>query len=221
MSESADVILDALRPVVDGLAESLGTSAEVVLHDYREPARSVVAVGGDVTGRRVGDAMSEIGLRVLAAGEAAESEINYVTRSPDGRVLKSSTFPIRDDAGALIGALCVNIDVTDLIRASHVISEMTGLTPKAERPPTTNFSGGLEELIDSVVDRIERGGTRPLDLLTPSERRAVLISMKSAGVFALRGAPGRVAERLGISRAALYKDLATIAEGTPDHARAD
>ncbi|WP_232241501.1 helix-turn-helix domain-containing protein [Kutzneria sp. 744] len=32
------------------------------------------------------------------------------------------------------------------------------------------------------------------------------------GIFALRGAPARVAARLGISRAALYNDLATIKE---------
>ncbi|MEV4994565.1 PAS domain-containing protein, partial [Streptomyces niveus] len=30
-------------------------------------------------------------------------------KGPDGRVLKSSTMPLRDGAGHVFGALCVNI----------------------------------------------------------------------------------------------------------------
>jgi predicted transcriptional regulator YheO len=49
-----DGILAALVPVVDGLAATFGGSCEVVLHDYRRPEASVVAVGGKLTGGPVG-----------------------------------------------------------------------------------------------------------------------------------------------------------------------
>ncbi|NED04875.1 transcriptional regulator, partial [Streptomyces sp. SID6648] len=85
--------------------------------DYRTPEHSVVAVAGSVTGRTVGGAMSEIGMRVLARGDDARDELNYVTRTPDGTLLKSSTMVLRDSTDSVFGALCVNLDVTAVDRA--------------------------------------------------------------------------------------------------------
>ena len=39
-----DAILAALTPVVDGIAATFGPVCDVVLHDYRKPGESVVAV---------------------------------------------------------------------------------------------------------------------------------------------------------------------------------
>ena len=49
-----DAILAALAPVVDGITATFGPMCEVVLHDYRRPEQSVVAIAGSVTGRAVG-----------------------------------------------------------------------------------------------------------------------------------------------------------------------
>lgn len=65
LTAERDAILAALTPVVEGIAATFGPVCEVVLHDYRNPEKSVVAVAGSVTGRTVGGAMSEIGMRVL------------------------------------------------------------------------------------------------------------------------------------------------------------
>lgn len=68
---------------------------------------SVVAVAGEVTGRTVGGAMSEIGMRVLARGDDADDELNYVTRTGTGRTLKSSTMVLRDSMRhGVRGPLC-------------------------------------------------------------------------------------------------------------------
>lgn len=217
MTRHADALFAALGPVVDGLARTFGRSCEVVLHDYRAPDRSVVAVAGDVTGRRPGDAMSQIGLRVLAAGDDARNDLNYVTRTQTGRLLKCSTMPLHDEDGHLIGALCVNIDTTALTAASAVLADLAGssatATPTSPTSPTsTTFSGDLEELIDSVLAAAQRDFGAPPEGLPRTQRLQLLEALKTAGVFALRGAPVRVAARLGISRAALYKDLRSLDE---------
>ncbi len=67
-ASDADLRLRAIADIIGPLAQSLGPHCEIVLHDYRIPDRSVVAVAGRVTARRVGSAMSEIGLSVLAEG---------------------------------------------------------------------------------------------------------------------------------------------------------
>ena len=135
-----DAILAALTPVVDGIAATFGPVCEVVLHDYRRPEESVVAVAGTVTGRTVGGAMSEIGMRVLARGDEAADELNYLTRTGDGTLVKSSTMVLRDSTGAVFGALCVNVDVTAVGRA-HTLLGVPALCGRHEHssrpvPPT-------------------------------------------------------------------------------------
>jgi len=115
-----DAILAALRPVVDGIAATFGPVCEVVLHDYRQPEKSVVAVAGEVTGRAVGGAMSEIGMKVLARGDEAADDLNYVTRTGTGKLVKSSTMVLRDSTGAVFGALCVNVDIS-AVNEAHTL----------------------------------------------------------------------------------------------------
>ncbi|EWM15953.1 glycine-rich cell wall structural protein [Kutzneria sp. 744] len=178
MAGSAEAVFAALGPVVAGIAETFGRSCEVVLHDYRDEEHSVRAIAGEVTGRSVGDAMSEIGLRVLAAGEAASNEVNYMTRTADGRVLKCSTLPLRDEDGALIGALCINIDVTALQRAGAVLAELAG-GPVAET--TTNFSGDLDQLVDSLVEDAERTHGMSVEAMGKQGRVGVVRALHAAG----------------------------------------
>ena len=207
---TADSVFAALTPVVEGIVATFGRSCEVVLHDYRDLEHSVVAVAGSVTGRRAGDAMSEIGLRVLAAGDDARTEVGYVTRAQDGRVLKCTTVPLRDVDGTLIGALCINIDVSAIDRATGVLADLLGLSPTEKPVASTNFSGDLDQVVESLIERAERAHAVPVAALGREERLRLVRELNDAGVFALRGAPGRVAGRLGISRTALYNDLAEL-----------
>jgi predicted transcriptional regulator YheO len=193
-------------PVVDGLAATFGPSCEVVLHDCRRGERSVVAVAGQVTGRRAGGALSEIGLSVLAQGDDATNDLNYVTRTADGRVVKSSTMPLRDEQGRLIGALCVNIDVTALRQASDILSALAGIAP-VELPATT-FTNDFDDVVDAVVRAEELARGKPFGSLSRAERLALISVLDKRGVFAVRNAVPRVSERLGMSRSGLYADLA-------------
>ncbi len=202
----ADAVLASLRPVVDGLAATFGPWCEVVLHDYRQGEKSVVAVAGRVTGRRVGGSLSEIGLRVLAQGEHAVNDLNYVTRTRDGRVARSSTMPLRDDEGRVFGALCVNLDVTTVRQAADLLAALGG-APAAALPSTT-FTDDFDEVVDAVVRAEELALGRSVEAMSRDERIVLLRALEARGVFAVRGAAPQVARRLGISRSGLYADLA-------------
>ncbi|WP_426502107.1 helix-turn-helix transcriptional regulator [Dactylosporangium sp. McL0621] len=204
--DGADAILAALRPVADGIAATFGPTCEVVLHDYRRGERSVVAVAGSVTGRAVGGALSEIGLAVLAQGDAAGNDLNYVSRTPDGRVVKSSTMPLRDPDGRVFGALCVNVDVTALRQAGDLLSALAGAVPP--QPPATTFTNDFEDVVDALVRAEELARGRPAAGLGRGERIALLRALDERGVFRVRNAVPRVADRLGVSRSAVYADLA-------------
>ncbi|MDX3311687.1 helix-turn-helix transcriptional regulator [Streptomyces sp. NPDC054884] len=213
-----DAILRALVPVVDGIAATFGPVCEVVLHDYRRPEKSVVAVAGAVTGRTVGGAMSEIGMRVLARGDAASDELNYVTRTRPGQLVKSSTMVLRDSTGAVFGALCVNVDVTEVDRARTLLAALAGTTTRPSDPPATTFGDDIDSVVDALLDAHLLRQDQTWAGLDRPRRLALFRSLDERGVFAVRRAIEQTAARLGISRASAYTYLsqarATPATGT-------
>ncbi|MFH9060871.1 transcriptional regulator [Streptomyces coeruleorubidus] len=216
LTAERDAILAALTPVVDGIATTFGPVCEVVLHDYRNPEKSVVAVAGSVTGRTVGGAMSEIGMRVLAHGDEAADELNYVTRTRNGTLVKSSTMVLRDSTGAVFGALCVNVDVSAVSQVHGLLGALAGLGAAPAELPTTTFGNDIDSVVDALVDAHQsrqRGSWAELDR---AERLELFGGLDTRGVFAVRGAVEQVAARLGISRASAYNYLsqARAAHGT-------
>ncbi|MFF4488152.1 transcriptional regulator [Streptomyces sp. NPDC001544] len=203
-----DAILAALGPVVDGLVATFGPVCEVVLHDYRRPEKSVVALAGEVTGRTVGGAMSEIGMRMVARGDTAADELNYVTRTPAGKLVKSSTMPLRDSAGTVFGALCVNLDVTALTQAHALLGSLAGTGTDTTEPPTTVFGDDIDTVVDAIVDAHQLRQNASWSQLDRAQRLELFRGLDERGVFAVRRAVEQVAGRLGISRASAYNYLA-------------
>ncbi|MEU1186267.1 PAS domain-containing protein [Streptomyces sp. NPDC005859] len=220
-----NAILRALTPLVDGIAATFGPVCEVVLHDYRRPEKSVVAVAGSVTGRTAGGAMSEIGIRVLARGDDAVDELNYVTRTGAGRLVKSSTMVLRDSTGAVFGALCVNVDVTEVDRVQGLLAALAGAAGAGAEAPVTTFGDDIDSVVDALLDdRLRRQGQTWAGL-DRSRRLTLFRSLDERGVFAVRRAIEQVAARLGISRASAYSYLsqarATHQAGADDSAGTD
>ncbi|WP_113703247.1 helix-turn-helix transcriptional regulator [Nonomuraea lactucae] len=201
-----DAVLAALAPVVDGIVATLGSFCEVVVHDFRRPEASVVAIAGSVTGRGVGGSMSEIGMGILARGDEAGDQLNYVTRTQDGKLVKSSTMVLRDSAGTVFGALCVNLDITAVTQAHQLIGQLAGLAGPAT-VPTTTFSDDIDSVVHAIVDAHQLGLRRPWAELNRQERLELFRNLDERGVFAMRRSVTQVATRLGISRASAYTYL--------------
>ena len=214
-ASDADIRLRAIADIIVPLARSLGANCEIVLHDYRIPDRSVVAVAGKVTARRVGSAMSEIGLSVLAEGNAAQDRLNYLTKAPDGRVINSSTIVLRDRNAAVFGALCINSDVTALRNAVTMLEALIGA--KTQPRPTT-FTDDIRDVIEAVL-RDELGGRSP-QALSRRDRLEIIRALHSRGVFSIKRAMQLVAASLGVSRATAYACLHAVRTESAAGARA-
>ncbi|WP_051865018.1 transcriptional regulator [Streptomyces griseus] len=209
LERERDAIIAALGPVADGLAATFGPMCEVVVHDYRCPEKSVVAVAGSVTGRAVGGAMSEIGMRVLARGDRATDELNYLTRTDGGQLVKSSTMVLRDSTGAVFGALCVNLDVTAVNQAHALLGALAGIAGAGNgaEPPVTTFGNDIDSVVDALVDAHLLRQNQTWAGLDRARRLRLFRSLDERGVFAVRRAIEQVAVRLGISRASAYSYL--------------
>jgi predicted transcriptional regulator YheO len=209
-----DAILAALKPVADGIVATFGPMCEVVLHDYRQPENSVVALAGAVTGRAVGGAMSEIGMRVVARGDEAADELNYLTRTDAGRIVKSSTMVLRDSTGAVFGALCVNLDVSAVTETHALLGALAGVSGTPAELPVTTFGNDIGSVVDVMLDGHQLHQNRPWAALDRAERLKLFRSLDERGVFAVRRAVEQVAARLGISRASAYSYLSQARAAT-------
>ena len=108
--------LQFLLTLAKGIASQFGPNCEVVVHDLatNDPERSIVAIeNGHVTGRKAGDGPSHVVLEALRGNpEQLHDHLSYLTRTKDGKILKSTTIYIRDDDGAPIGIFGINYDIT-------------------------------------------------------------------------------------------------------------
>lgn len=197
--------LRILAEIIGPLTRSLGPNYEIVLHNYRLPDRSIVAVAGKITERRVGSAMFEIGLSVVGEGDRAQDRLNYLAKEANGRIVKCSTIVLRDDNRKVYGALCISLDVTAIRHAAAVLHTLSG--QHAEPKPTT-FSNDIRDVIDVALREVLAGRAGPL--LSRDERLEVFRALDVRSIFSVKRAMSRVAAALGVSRATAYACLQTV-----------
>lgn len=134
----------ALRPYEDVMkliAAFCGPNCEVVLHDLSDPVHSVVRVqNGEVTGRAVGQGLRHLVPNLLRMSRTDDGGLSsespnllpvYWLRSR-GRLIRALSLLIRDDAGEVIGVLCINQDVTNVSAAAGQLQALLALLPPGE-----------------------------------------------------------------------------------------
>ena len=217
--------LEKYIPLLDFFAEVCGPDYELVLHDVSRPESSIVAIrNGQISGRTVGSTMSEYAptfIKLIQSGGYAEDMVAHVDRTKDNRILESHTFFIKDEKGELRGMICANHDVTSLIKLHDTLHEkirmLNGLSKDlAERtnedPPfeailEKESHSNLNGLMDVLIEQASSEFTvAPLEM-NPEERIRFVSMLKSRHLFSMKGAVAKVAERLGVSEATVYRYL--------------
>lgn len=119
IDRQSESVFQVYRDVVNGIGQTFaGTGIEIVLHDTRNPLKSVVAIQNAITGRRIGDSTTNFGLELIRnyslINQRSSSFISYELTLKDGRRIKSSTIPLYHDLWGLVGFICLNIDISRL-----------------------------------------------------------------------------------------------------------
>ena len=148
--------LELLRQVAAGIAAQFGSSCEVVVHDLsRHPDHSIVAiVNGHVSGRKVGDGASAVVLEQMETNDPEPKDhLCYLTKTPDGKILKSSTVYIRNSKGKVSAILSINYDISKLLMVEDAVRELiTTQEPQPSEPERiVNVNDLLEDLIEQSV----------------------------------------------------------------------
>ena len=203
--------LDFLKQLAHGLAIQFGSSCEIAIHDLKtkDLEKSIVYIeNGHVSNRQTGDGPSGIVLETLQSDPSTiHDKLSYLTRTEDGRILKSSTFYIRDDDGSISYIFSLNYDITAFTAASTAIQSLIAtkdnlpdLTGDSPRQITHNVNELLDLLIEQAVAKVGK----PVAMMNKDDKVAVVQYLDHAGAFLITKSGDKASSYLGISKFTLY-----------------
>lgn len=203
--------LDFLKQLAHGLAIQFGSSCEIAIHDLKtkDLEKSIVYIeNGHISNRQTGDGPSGIVLETLQSDPSTiHDKLSYLTKTEDGRILKSSTFYIRDDNGSVSYIFSLNYDITAFTAASTAIQSLIAtkdnlpdLTGDSPRQITHNVNELLDLLIEQAVAKVGK----PVAMMNKDDKVAVVQYLDHAGAFLITKSGDKVSSYLGISKFTLY-----------------
>lgn len=219
-----DMTLDILIQLAHGLAEHFGPQCEIAIHDVtRDLSNTIVSIeNGQISGRAQGDAASNVVLEALhTPPEELKDQIGYLTRSSDGKALKSSSIYIRDRSGNLRYIFSVNYDIAslkavdELIRGlitTHPATDQSGKAEQKKQESAPRIPHTVTELLDSLIEHALAEVGKPVVMMTKEDKIRVVRYLNDAGAFLITKSGDRIASVLGISKFTLYKYMES---GTP------
>src|SRR5438309_1235436 len=142
--------LDKYISIADAIAQTFGKNCEVVLHDLTNPQSSVIyVVNGHVTGRKVGQSFHHLITRVLLSNKFQNDFVaNYKTETADKRTIKSTTALIRNSMDEVIGALCINYDLSQFEALKDIIIDFSQFEQGSVQESADPYDNVLE-----IVDK--------------------------------------------------------------------
>lgn len=193
--------LETLSAILPALTEALGASYELVVHDFSNAESSIVAVAGNLTGRKIGGPLTDVVLKELKSGNP-QNLIGYANTLPDGRIFRSSTLFVRDGRGKPVGCLCINFDCTPILGAEKAIKSLVNFRPLEEGEE--HFAQDVGQLLSTLINRAIDAAPKPVAQMTKEDKMQIVQMLEEKGAFIIRGGVDAVATALNLSRATIY-----------------
>ena len=136
---------------------------------------------------------------------------NYFFTAANGKLIRSSTLLIRDEAGEVAGAICINLDTS---RITQQLEYLQSLMPNREKPELTSCKrsgsaeGNISDMVDDLIQRII--GSSPVETMSREQRIEKVRFMEEKGIFLMKGSVEKAAEELGVNKVTIYSYLDEI-----------
>lgn len=203
---------NALSQILDLFEKHCGAHCEVVLHDLSKPYdKTVVDIrNGHITGRKIGDCGSNLGLEVMRMTSPEKGDaFNYISHTREGKILRSSSIYLRDDKGNLRYSLCVNLDITDSMKFESYLKEINRYEA-SDSNPNEIFVDNVQNLLGELITRgAEQIGKKPC-AMNKEEKIELLRYLDNKGALLISKSGERICEELQISKFTFYNYLESI-----------
>jgi len=210
--ENREALLQLLKGIGDAVSGTLGEWCEVVIHDLRDLDHSIVYIVGNVTGRKVGGPMTDLGLTHIRSGRT-EPLVNYTSYTDDGKTLRCGSMFIHDENGNPVASFCLNVNVTPLLLFSRFLRTLPA--GQDESDISEIFAEDLAQMVETLIAECAYKVGKPVSLMAKSDRMQVVKLLDERGVFQLRKSVPLVAKRLGVTQKTIYNYLAELQAEEP------
>lgn len=206
--------LDLLKQFATGIARQFGPDCEVVIFDLKRKdiEHSIVFIeNGEVSGRKIGEGTSRLVLEAVSEKNPSfEDHLGYLTRTDNGKVLRSSTFYIRNEDGQSVDYIvAINLDITKVIMLDRFLGHLTQETDEnagednEEKKPELIVSD-VNDLLDKLIEQSVELVGKPVALMNKEEKVAAIRFLNEAGAFLITKSGDKVSKYFGISKYTLY-----------------
>lgn len=213
--KSIDEHIDLLKSIMVLISQHFGENCEVVLHDWSKGYNhSIVAIeNGHVTGRTVGDCGSNLGLEVMRGTVKDGDRFNYITQTKRGSTIRSSTIYLKNDEGETLGAICINLDISEMIFMKNIVDSLA----KVENGTKEIFANDVTEVLDFLLSESLNIVGKPVKSMTKEDKLQALKYLDDRGTFLISKSGNKVCEFFDISKFTLYNYLDEIRTNSSDY----
>ncbi|MEG0617337.1 MAG: helix-turn-helix transcriptional regulator [Oscillospiraceae bacterium] len=205
-----DNTLKTLKQIAAGLAAQFGASCEIVIHllGENDMESSIVAIeNGQVSNRKVGDGPSHVVLEAMQKNGCKADHLAYLTKTRDGKILKSSTMFVKDASGNAKYIFAINYDITGLLIAKSGIDTLVSTAPESAHTEPERIVQSVNELLDELIDQSVALVAKPVALMTKDDKIKAIQFLNAAGAFLITKSGDKVSKYFGISKYTLYSYL--------------
>ncbi|MCF1684066.1 helix-turn-helix transcriptional regulator [Tetragenococcus halophilus] len=197
-----------LKQIAKAIAIQFGEDCEVVVHkiDENKTDHSIIAIeNGHITNRHIGDGPSQVVLETLQKDpEEIEDHYNYLTRTRDGRVLKSSTMFYKGEDGKLEAILAINFDTSSLFAAENTLHKLTVTDEPEDEVEPSFIPQNVNDLLDELIKESVKLVGKPVALMTKEDKVKSIQFLSNKGAFLITKSGDKVAKYFNISKYTLY-----------------
>ncbi|MDD6642812.1 MAG: transcriptional regulator [Faecousia sp.] len=201
---------ETLCRIAKAVAAQFGSNCEVVVHEISEcsTSNSIIAIeNGHVSGRKLGDGPSQVVLEQLGNdGSCPEDHLCYLMRTPDGKLLKSTSVYIPDDEGKVAAIFGVNFDISALVMAEQALNSLT-LTMNHDQETPARITHNVNDLLDDLIEQSDRLVGKPVALMTKEDKVRAIRFLNDHGALLITKSGDKIANHFGISKYTLYSYL--------------
>lgn len=211
--------MELLKQVAAGIAAQFGSSCEVVVHDLsQDPESSIVAIeNGHVSGRKVGDGASTVVLEQLQhQDQQPQDHLCYLTRTPDGKILKSSSIYIRNNRGKVAAILSINYDISGLLMVETAVRDLISTPEKTQAEPEKIVN--VNDLLDDLIQQSVALVGKPVAFMNKDDKVRAIQFLNQNGAFLVTKSGDKIARYFGISKYTLYSYIDAKANNQTEEA---
>lgn len=182
-----------------------GAEVEIVLHDLSRGEESTIIDirNGTVTNRTHGGVQAHHGLQVVPGLSKDGNHYREIVYTEDGKILRGSTMKIRSSSGAIVGSICINQDITQMVEIENYIQKRNGFHLNMHDTPVENINALLDDLIQQALLSVGKH----YSAMTKEDKLDFIRYLDDRGAFLISKSGPRVCQLLNISKYTMYNYL--------------